>query len=52
LDLVAKEKARLVQKMLQAKASGAPTRAPEAKGTHMWHCEDVAGEDHDHTHGF
>lgn len=49
---LAKEKARLVQKMLQAKAAGAPTRTPEAKGTHMWHCEDVAGEDHHHEHGF
>lgn len=47
-----KEKARLVQKMINAKSGGETLRKPEAKGMHMWHCEDVAGEDHDHTHGF
>jgi len=47
-----KEKARLVQKMMSAKANGSPVRKPEAKGMHMWHCEDVAGDHHDHDHGF
>ncbi len=48
LSEMSREKARLMQKMMNAKAGGASTRTPEAKGMHMWHCEDVAGEDHDH----
>lgn len=36
------ERQRLIQKMLQAKQSGAPTQAaPEARGSQVVHCEDV-----------
>lgn len=45
---MSKEKARLIQQMMNAKSNGAPTRKLEAKGMHMWHCEDVAGEHHGH----
>lgn len=35
------EKARLIQKMLNAKKGGAPTGKPSMKQKHMWHCEDI-----------
>jgi imidazolonepropionase-like amidohydrolase len=37
------ERARLIQKMLTAKASGASTTKPAPKRARMWHCEDVEG---------
>ncbi len=37
------ERARLVQKMLAAKASGFPAVRPTARRSRMWHCEDVEG---------
>ena len=37
------DRARLIQKMLVAKASGSPTTKPGAKRTRMWHCEDIEG---------
>ncbi len=37
------ERARLIQKNLAAKASGAPTVRPTFRRTRMWHCEDIEG---------
>ena len=37
------ERARIIQKMLAAKASGSPTVRPAARRSHTWHCEDVEG---------
>jgi imidazolonepropionase-like amidohydrolase len=37
------ERARLVQKMLSAKASGSSVVRPTARRSRMWHCEDVEG---------
>ena len=37
------ERARLVQKMLAAKAGGTSTVRPAARRSRMWHCEDVEG---------
>ena len=37
------ERARLVQKMLAAKASGPAAVRPAARRSRMWHCEDVEG---------
>jgi adenine deaminase len=39
---LSRERQRLIQKMLQAKQSGAPTQAaPQARGSQVVHCEDV-----------
>lgn len=37
------ERARIIQKMLAAKAGGASTTRPTARRSRMWHCEDVEG---------
>lgn len=37
------EKARLIQKMISAKAGGASTVRPTFRRARMWHCEDVEG---------
>ncbi|MBD2755250.1 amidohydrolase family protein [Spirosoma validum] len=37
------ERARLIQKMLTAKAGGASTTRPAPKRSRMWHCEDIEG---------
>ncbi|ADB37816.1 amidohydrolase family protein [Spirosoma linguale] len=37
------ERARIIQKMLTAKASGASTTRPMPRRARMWHCEDVEG---------
>ena len=37
------ERARLIQKLLTAKAGGAPTAKPVFKRSRMWHCEDIEG---------
>ena len=37
------ERARLIQKMLAAKAGGTSTVRPAARRARMWHCEDVEG---------
>ncbi|GAB3787115.1 amidohydrolase family protein [Spirosoma horti] len=42
-DLMQAERARLIQKMLTAKASGASTTRPQPKRARMWHCEDIEG---------
>jgi imidazolonepropionase-like amidohydrolase len=36
------ERARIIAKMRESKAGGAPTRKPSAQMNHMWECEDVA----------
>lgn len=38
---VAKERARLIQKMLEAKNKGEKTRKPEKKEQILYHCEDI-----------
>ena len=40
-DALQAERARLIQKMLAAKASGSSTVKPTARRMRMWHCEDV-----------
>ncbi|MFN3315319.1 MAG: amidohydrolase, partial [Raineya sp.] len=42
---IQKERARLIQKMLDAKSSGANTQKPQAKKQHIWHCEDLHEEE-------
>ena len=37
------DRARLIQKMIQAKAGGQTTTRPTAKRARMWHCEDIEG---------
>lgn len=49
------EKARLIQKSLDAKSGGAGTQPPQSVRPRMWHCEDILGEhaehhDHEETH--
>lgn len=39
--LIAKERQRLIQKMLKAKQQGGATQAPNASPKHRWHCEDL-----------
>jgi adenine deaminase len=45
------ERARLIQKMKDAKRAGAPTQRGEGRSQVMFHCEDVLGvefDDHEH----
>ncbi|MBC3788072.1 amidohydrolase family protein [Spirosoma utsteinense] len=42
-DAMQAERARLIQKMITAKASGSPTTRPGFKRARMWHCEDIEG---------
>ncbi len=42
-DALQAERARLIQRMITAKASGSPTTKPGVKRARMWHCEDVEG---------
>ncbi|AUD07568.1 amidohydrolase family protein [Spirosoma pollinicola] len=42
-DQMQAERARLIQKMLTAKAGGASTVRPMPKRARMWHCEDIEG---------
>ncbi|MVM34084.1 amidohydrolase family protein [Spirosoma sp. HMF4905] len=42
-DAVQAERARIIQKMLTAKAGGASTVRPNFRRARMWHCEDVEG---------
>ena len=37
------ERARLIQKMIQAKAGGQTTQRPTMRRQRMWHCEDIEG---------
>jgi imidazolonepropionase-like amidohydrolase len=40
---VDKERARLIQKMISAKAGGTTTAKPAFRRQRMWHCEDIEG---------
>lgn len=42
-ELMQAERARLIQKMLVAKAGGASATRPVPKRVRMWHCEDIEG---------
>jgi imidazolonepropionase-like amidohydrolase len=42
-DAMQAERARLIQKMLTAKAGGSPTTRPGFRRARMWHCEDIEG---------
>lgn len=42
-DAMQAERARLIQKMLVAKAGGSPTTRPGVRRGRMWHCEDIEG---------
>ncbi|WP_234734258.1 amidohydrolase family protein [Tellurirhabdus bombi] len=42
-EAMQKERARLIQKLLTAKAGGASTARPTFRRSRMWHCEDVEG---------
>ena len=42
-DALQTERARLIQRMLAAKATGSSTVKPTARRMRMWHCEDVEG---------
>lgn len=42
-ELMQAERARLIQKMMVAKAGGASTTRPAPRRMRMWHCEDIEG---------
>ncbi len=42
------EKARLIQKSLDAKSGGESTQPPQSVRPRMWHCEDIIGEHAEH----
>jgi imidazolonepropionase-like amidohydrolase len=42
-DQMQAERARLIQKMITAKASGTSTVRPSTRRARMWHCEDIEG---------
>ena len=42
-ELMQAERARLIQKMMTAKAGGASTTRPAPRRMRMWHCEDIEG---------
>jgi hypothetical protein len=42
-ELMQAERARLIQKMLQAKSGGQTTQRPTMRRQRMWHCEDIEG---------
>jgi len=45
---IAKERNRLIQKMIAHKKAGGDTESAKPKKQHMWHCDDV--EEHNHSH--
>ena len=45
-DDMKKERARLIQKILIEKKSGAPTQAVQGRGRRLYECEDVEDEMH------
>ncbi len=47
-QLMSAEKARLIQKSLDAKSGGASTQPPQSVRSRMWHCEDIIGEHAEH----
>jgi imidazolonepropionase-like amidohydrolase len=44
-EYIKKERARITQKMIGAKASGVATQKPQPKKQHIWHCEDRGEEE-------
>ncbi|CAG5002715.1 Imidazolonepropionase [Dyadobacter sp. CECT 9275] len=48
---IAREKERIVQKMLGEKADGKPTQKPQTSQPKMWHCEDIVGVHSAHAEG-
>lgn len=40
-EQINQERARLIQKMISAKAQGEPTQKTQSEPQHIWHCEDV-----------
>jgi hypothetical protein len=49
---IAAERDRLVRAMIAAKADGAPTRKAKRDHQHLWHCDDIGEEGHEHdSHG-
>jgi imidazolonepropionase-like amidohydrolase len=45
---IATERDRIIRAMLAAKADGAPTRKARRERQHLWHCDDVGEEGHEH----
>jgi len=43
IEALDRERARIIQKMLLAKAGGQPVQRPVLRRQRMWHCEDVEG---------
>lgn len=49
---IAVERDRLVRAMIVAKGEGAPTRKAKRDHQHLWHCDDIGEEGHEHdAHG-
>ena len=46
---IAGERDRIVRAMIAAKADGAPTRKARRERQHLWHCDDIGEEGHEHT---
>jgi len=42
------ERDRIVRAMIAAKADGAPTRKAKREHQHLWHCDDIGEEGHEH----
>jgi imidazolonepropionase-like amidohydrolase len=47
---IEKERARLIQKMNEARQKGEKTRKPDKEEPVLYHCETLEGEEHDHGH--
>ncbi len=45
---IAAERDRLVRAMIVAKGEGAPTRKAQRDHQHLWHCDDIGEEGHEH----
>jgi imidazolonepropionase-like amidohydrolase len=45
---IATERDRLVRAMIVAKGEGAPTRKARRDHQHLWHCDDIGEEGHEH----
>lgn len=44
-EWAATERDRIIRSMLQAKADGAPARRPRREQPHLWHCDDLEGNE-------
>jgi imidazolonepropionase-like amidohydrolase len=45
---IATDRDRIIRAMLAAKADGAPTRKARRERQHLWHCDDLGEEGHEH----